>query len=988
MALAALTGGAVPVGAVTGVISVVASGSFDSLPGGATVAGVVSPAGAQQFPYSFTATCNGAACATTGYTYTWSFGDGASTTSTSSAGASHAYAAPGVYTATLTVSSSTGYGTGSVRVLVSPRFSDADASTNTAGDASPPDRAAIWTVAAYQIMTACRGATTSLGAPSQSRGAFCVSPTPNPQAAALSESSVTNGATGVSCLTAASLGPSYVLPPYENCGLDPSAFLTLGSGASGNPLNTCGSTCESALVAANQMSSGGALLLNTANCGDGWVAQQQGTNYSAIPGVENGCVSRGQFYQALVTALYGGTPTTGSPLSFSSSQLASAASACPGDAASLSGSPYASYVERAAALGLTTTWLGTTSCDLNAPITKGEAYRIIAQATGTPNATSCSGYRDLTDETLGHGAVTPDPQCLADLALVATGVPVVDSTTCVDGGGGTCFNPYDPLSRGGLATLLASLVNGLPTPTGVAYNPSNWTANVDASALYNGYVIQSSPSAFYELNDTSSAAYDASGNNAYGTYAGTFSHGAPGPLAGTSAGSVGLSGSGYVQIPSPYGGTGGTTTTLWFQSTGNGPLIAGQSAPVGGSPNSSVVYLALRGGRLVTGMVNRTSALGSNGPASAQVVNDGNWHQVTYVTSATGTLSLYLDGNLIAQSTASDSRPATTYAQIGAGYSAGTWSYFTGLIAGVATWGSALSSSQVRGLWSASGRSNPWGVFAGQLTTPTPWGAWRMNGAATTGCTPATGAGGVICGVGSPGPALTIATGSASTCGAVAGTGAMAANQTGSGPTNDTTSQEIQGRLGPCVASSGTPFSGVSAFTLSAWVKFETGPASSSGTPSDVISAVTGSQHTSLSVNSSCENYAAGGLSLEISNGSWLVCATAASVLTTPGAWYQVTAVWNDPTNSPLAPSQITLYVNKASATLTTKAIGTPTSGPINLGPVTVGGSASNAAYDLFGGTSQRGALADVAIYSTALSANQITTQYCAALDNVATTAC
>ena len=977
---------AAPAGAVTGVITVAATGSFDSLPAGATVAGVVSPSGAQQFDYSFTATCDAAACPASGDTYTWSFGDGTSATSSTTPNASHAYAATGVYTATLTVTSSTGAGQSSVTVLVSPRFADADASTNTAGDAAPADRAAIWTVAAYQIMGGCTGATGARGLGTQSRSSFCPTPTVNAAAPTLDAPSVTNGATGQSCLsTATGVSSSFLIPPYENCGLDPAAFLLADSAAgnpAGDPLNGCGVACQAALLAGGYMTSGGSLVLPTNDCGAGWTVSLRGDYATPVAGVPDGCVSRGQFFQYLVTALEGGGSSAQIASELATQGTVSAATACPGDASTLTGSPYAAFVERASALGLTTTWMGTTDCNLSAPITKGEAYQILAQATGTPAATTCSGYRDLTDETLGHGTATPDPNCLSDLALVAAGVPVVDSTTCVDGGGGSCFNAYDPLSRGGLATLLASLVVGLPTPSVATYTPTSWTAPTDAVAAYDGAVIQSGPNGYYELNDLTSAAFDASGHNAYGAYVGSTTHASTGPVVGTEAGSVTLGGSGYVAVPAPYSGSGSTTTSLWFDTTSaNGVLLAGQSGAVGTTPQSSTAWLYLRNGRLYAG---RTDL------ATAQSVADGNWHMVTLVTTSSA-VSLYLDGQLVGSSKAGDTPVAMADNQVGVGYEGGAWTYFSGSIADVATWASALSTTTIDGLWTASGApaawSTPWDVYANTVFASGPAAFWRLNGANGTGCSAA--AGSTICDQSSTGATLAVASGSYGGCGAVAGAATGVASQTGAGPTNDTTSQEIDGNLGPCVASGSAALASgsVNAATLEAWVKPETSPSSGGSSPQYVVETGSSAGQLILSVNSACESYQAGGASFEIAGPSGEACVSVAGALT-PGSWTHLVAVWSDPSDLPATSSQMTLYVNGVAATTTSLPAGTAPSGPLALSSESVGGDPSSSATDLFGASGQRGAVADVAVYSQALSATQVKTHYCAATTNVATTSC
>jgi hypothetical protein len=122
--------------------------------------------------------------------------------------------------------------------------------------------------------------------------------------------------------------------------------------------------------------------------------------------------------------------------------------------------------------------------------------------------------------------------------------------------------------------------------------------------------------------------------------------------------------------------------SMWFRTTGNGPLIGYQNQPVGTTPTNFVPILYIDTAGTLRGQVWD----GSNFPMSATGVNNGQWRHVA-LTWNFNTQSLYLDGQLVGTRTGTISHGDRSHNQIGYAYFGGAWTngwptdrYFTGVI--------------------------------------------------------------------------------------------------------------------------------------------------------------------------------------------------------------------------------------------------------------------------------------------------------------------
>lgn len=467
-------------------VSIAATSAADGPSFTGLIAGVVSPLtsglnpGATASPYTFTLTCGTQTPCDTNVKVSWDFGDGAAT-STATLSTTHAYNQVGTFNLTarvsdLTSSGNTYYGTASIKVLVSPRYGDVPSAQPSA---SPPvlarsDSEAIWAVGALKLFSPCRADLPAVDGVNPNsvlvnEGEFCPEPKPGygpaqppgatpppvnswlptaptaPGAAPDGTSAgPVNGVTGAACLAAAA-----------NCNLPTDTFIAADGGNTNavcnpNP-NNSGTTsattaCENQVELAFESEgllaeSSGALVVTPTNCGTGYSLIQSGSAWKAAPGVDAGCVSRGDFFSAVITAL------DGSP---SGRTIGAAPAGC-------TSGPYAYAFSRAAYLGLPDTTEANASspaaCDASGPLTKAVAYQVLAAAAALPTPSSCpSGLSDMSG------------QPATDCSVLAAGGPLVGDTTCPSGTG-TCYNPSQPVTRAESATLIASQVLGVPAGT-------------------------------------------------------------------------------------------------------------------------------------------------------------------------------------------------------------------------------------------------------------------------------------------------------------------------------------------------------------------------------------------------------------------------------------------------------------------------------------------------------------------------------------------
>jgi hypothetical protein len=423
------------------------------------------------YGFDFTANCSTvggastcAALAGAGKTlyWHWDFGDGRTrTTNAPTPGAPVTYTKPGTYTVRVTVDNTPAggavpadayAGTSELRVIVAPRFADADASNGT--KKSPTNAESMWAVAALGLLEPCgvflptNGQALSNATPGDpGRALFC------PKAPSVNAVKpggtvapfTTNGVTGTNCLASASA-----------CGLPANAWSNNGLAATA----TCTAACVTELTSRGFLNTSGQVVYRDDVCGDNRTA---GRDRSAVRGTENGCVTYGDFLTGLGRAL------DSSKNSDNSAELPTAGaclSAAPRGAQRayklLSGAPAAANRP-----GL------VRMCDLDAAITKAEAYALVAAATGTSltnNTAFLSGFRDLASGSPLNSSTTYSTGQMGEVLSGAaeSGAPIVGDIECADRAdreedqvsAGVCFNGGETLFRDEASRLLGWLVLG------------------------------------------------------------------------------------------------------------------------------------------------------------------------------------------------------------------------------------------------------------------------------------------------------------------------------------------------------------------------------------------------------------------------------------------------------------------------------------------------------------------------------------------------
>jgi len=253
----------------------------------------------------------------------------------------------------------------------------------------------------------------------------------------------------------------------------------------------------------------------------------------------------------------------------------------------------------------------------------------------------------------------------------------------------------------------------------IATGPSSAPVQVAAGATtpYAQAVLDADPAGYWPLNDTTTQAVDLSGNGNTGTYVGTYTQGAPGPLLSSPTIAATSFSNGWVVLPNNtllY-----TTETLeaWFKTTSGGVIVASQNTPAGGSSyyNWDPALYVGTDGRLWGEIWN-----GSVDPiATSASVNNGSWQFVALVATPSGE-SLYLNGQLVGTSSAgatctvadSTSSPCElSYTQIGWGWSelndwpdaANSALPFVGTIGQVDVVHAALTQQQIQSQYAAAG---------------------------------------------------------------------------------------------------------------------------------------------------------------------------------------------------------------------------------------------------------------------------------------------
>lgn len=244
---------------------------------------------------------------------------------------------------------------------------------------------------------------------------------------------------------------------------------------------------------------------------------------------------------------------------------------------------------------------------------------------------------------------------------------------------------------------------------------------------YPARVTTLSPSLNWRLDDTGSQAADSSGHGAVGDFEGGVTVGAPGAISGDAA--VTLNGStGYAASHAAQPSTSQFSESAWFKtSTLNGGDILGTSSTQTGSGGTQDDAIWMDDDGQVVFAVDTPPVTFHGFPGftnttvrSPHSYNDGRWHQVVSTYDGT-TMSLYIDGSLVASGTASATSPYGGYLRAGydnlasfahvfgfnnAPGSAPISFFLQGGLDEVSAYPTALTAGQVATLW-GSGATAP-----------------------------------------------------------------------------------------------------------------------------------------------------------------------------------------------------------------------------------------------------------------------------------------
>ncbi|HTW20406.1 MAG TPA: LamG domain-containing protein [Mycobacteriales bacterium] len=246
---------------------------------------------------------------------------------------------------------------------------------------------------------------------------------------------------------------------------------------------------------------------------------------------------------------------------------------------------------------------------------------------------------------------------------------------------------------------------------------------------YQSEVSSLAPSLNWHLDDTGTQATDSSGNGEVGDFEGGVTTGVPGALSGDAA--IGLDGiTGYVVSDQPQPASTDFTESAWFNSTTltGGAILGTSSTPTGnGGTNDDTVWMD-NDGQIVFAMDTPPVTFGgfpgftNTTIRSPHTYNDGHWHQVV-ATYDGSTMSLYVDGALVASSAATATNPFEGYL-LGGYNNIGSFAHvfgfgaspggptspnsyhFQGSLDEVSTYPTALTAAQVASLW-GSGAEAP-----------------------------------------------------------------------------------------------------------------------------------------------------------------------------------------------------------------------------------------------------------------------------------------
>ncbi|KAA9163969.1 type IV secretion protein Rhs [Amycolatopsis acidicola] len=243
-------------------------------------------------------------------------------------------------------------------------------------------------------------------------------------------------------------------------------------------------------------------------------------------------------------------------------------------------------------------------------------------------------------------------------------------------------------------------------------------------------VTDSTPDAYYRLNEASGTSADGQAQLARASYVRGTGGTAPGPYDdGHSQWFDGTTS--YVRLPDDeLNGNRQASVEMWFQTqtTTGGVLFAtGNNLPGDANPSGAMPVLYVgTDGKLYGHFWNGNA----NGIVTASPVNDGAWHHVV-LTGNNDTQTLYLDGGTVGTATGTISN-ADPYAFVGVGAvndqpwpakPAGTWGYLAGSISQVALYSQSLSAAEVTAHYAPDTRA----AYLAAVKTSGPHALWGLE---------------------------------------------------------------------------------------------------------------------------------------------------------------------------------------------------------------------------------------------------------------------
>ncbi len=273
---------------------------------------------------------------------------------------------------------------------------------------------------------------------------------------------------------------------------------------------------------------------------------------------------------------------------------------------------------------------------------------------------------------------------------------------------------------------------------------SSSTGNVTISPVkaYQAAVDADSPSFFWRLGEPAGpVAVDASASGSSGAYNGTVTYAQPGPITGDPT-AIAVNGVDGLVVSNKTSSQSAFSAEAWFKttSTTGGKIIGFGNVPAGfdfsGNPAISWNYdkhvYMTDDGHLVFGVWNGQA----DTITSPTSLNDGQWHHVVATQGATG-MALYVDAVRVGKNGVTTNQPYDGYWRVG-GDNIGGWpgqptsSFFAGTLADVAVYPTALSTTQVRSHWTASGRVappivTPADAYGSAVYADEPLQYWRLD---------------------------------------------------------------------------------------------------------------------------------------------------------------------------------------------------------------------------------------------------------------------